>query len=129
MSAALSVVAAVIQRDGKLLVCQRPAHKRHGTLWEFPGGKLEQNETLLQAAQRELYEELSLHVTAAGALLFTIKDEASGFEINFLEVETDGNPQLHEHESMQWCSPADLLKLNLAPSDKSFAEFLTQAKT
>lgn len=122
------MVAAVIQRDGKLLVCQRPAHKRHGMLWEFPGGKLEQNESLLQAAQRELFEELSLHVTAAGALLFTIKDEASGFDINFLEVDTDGSPHLHEHVAMQWCSPADLLKLNLAPSDKSFAEFLTQAK-
>ena len=50
-------MAAVIERDGKLLVCRRPGHKRHGGLWEFPGGKLEPGETIVDAARRELDEE------------------------------------------------------------------------
>jgi 8-oxo-dGTP diphosphatase len=40
------VLAAVIERDGKYLICRRPQHKRHGGLWEFPGGKFEAGETL-----------------------------------------------------------------------------------
>jgi 8-oxo-dGTP pyrophosphatase MutT (NUDIX family) len=48
------VVAAVIERDGRLLVCQRPAHKRHGGLWEFPGGKCDPGESDAEAARREL---------------------------------------------------------------------------
>ena len=48
------VVASVIEVDGKLLVCQRPAHKRHGGLWEFPGGKIEPGESDFEAVEREL---------------------------------------------------------------------------
>ena len=53
-----TVVAAVVRRGNKMLVCQRPLHKHHGGLWEFPGGKVEHQETLNAAAQRELAEEL-----------------------------------------------------------------------
>lgn len=116
------VVAAVIKRADNFLVCQRPLHKRHGGLWEFPGGKVEAGESLLQAAQRELSEELSLNATSSGAVLFSVVDQASGFEIKFLEVSVDGEPQLHEHMALAWLSPPALLELRLAPSDKSFVE-------
>src|SRR5690606_20769929 len=62
----IRVLAAVIRRDGRWLVCRRPAHKRHGGLWEFPGGKLEPGESLLEAATRELEEELAVRVTGVG---------------------------------------------------------------
>lgn len=55
------VVAALIQRDGKLLICQRRADDRHGLKWEFPGGKVEPGETPRQALERELTEELRIH--------------------------------------------------------------------
>ncbi len=48
-SAKVRVVAAVIEKDGKVLVCQRPTHKRHGGLWEFPGGKVERGESDFEA--------------------------------------------------------------------------------
>ena len=128
MSEVLSVVAVVIERDNKLLVCQRPANKRHGLLWEFPGGKLEAEETFFEAARRELFEELSLHVTTSGALLFTIRDEASGFQINFLQVDATGEPTLNEHAAMKWCTLSELGELDLAPSDRSFVEFLWMQK-
>ena len=48
----MRVLAAVVRRDDRYLVCRRPAHKRHGGLWEFPGGKIHAGETLLGAARR-----------------------------------------------------------------------------
>ena len=60
------VIAAVVWRGDRLLVCQRPAHKRHGGLWEFPGGKVEAGESDAAAARRELREELGVEVTAVG---------------------------------------------------------------
>src|SRR4051812_10653783 len=68
------VLAAVIQCGDKYLVCQRPVHKRHGGLWEFPGGKLELGESLLVTAIRELAQELDVHVTRAGEVLFSAQD-------------------------------------------------------
>lgn len=119
-----NVIAAVIKQDGRLLVCRRPEHKRHGGLWEFPGGKLEQNESFLQAARRELAEELALIVNDIGEISFATTDEASGFEINFVEVSVEGEPKLLEHSALKWLSPAELLNIDLAPSDRRFAEFL-----
>jgi 8-oxo-dGTP diphosphatase len=125
MEIARNVIAAVIRRGEKLLVCRRPENKRHGGLWEFPGGKLEDNESLLQAARRELAEELALTVTSIGTIAYATTDEASGFKINFVEVSVeDGEPELLEHSELDWLSPAQLLHIELAPSDRQFAEFL-----
>ena len=60
------VVAAVIRRGDTLLVGRRPEAKRHGGMWEFPGGKIDPGETPEDAARRELAEELALSVTAVG---------------------------------------------------------------
>ncbi|HSG49130.1 MAG TPA: NUDIX domain-containing protein, partial [Longimicrobiales bacterium] len=57
---AIPVIAAVIHRDGRYLVGRRPDDKRHGGLWEFPGGKLDPGESWLEAARRELSEELEM---------------------------------------------------------------------
>ena len=57
------VVAAVIRREGRYLLGRRPGHKRHGGLWEFPGGKLHDGEDAEAAAHRELDEELALAPT------------------------------------------------------------------
>jgi len=64
----IRVLASVIERDQKLLVCRRPVHKRHGGLWEFPGGKVQKGESDLEAARRELREELAVEVTGVGAV-------------------------------------------------------------
>ncbi len=118
------VLAAVIQRQGRYLVCLRPRHKRHGGLWEFPGGKLEPGETLHQAAARELQEELGAEPTAYGPLLFTYRDAGSSFQIEFLEVGIAGDPEALEHEELRWATVEELKILPLAPSDSAFARRL-----
>ena len=61
-SATVDVVAAVIRRGERVLLCQRPAHKRHGGLYEFPGGKCNDGETKDQAIARELLELSLIHI-------------------------------------------------------------------
>jgi mutator protein MutT len=118
------VIAAVVERHGRYLICKRPPHKRHGGMWEFPGGKIEPGETNLQATRRELEEELGLSVQAIGDVWLSVCDSASGFIIQFLEVVAQGEPQLIEHTELQWLAPEDLRQLPLAPSDRQFVEFL-----
>lgn len=118
------VVAAVIERDGRVLVGRRPREKRHGGLWEFPGGKIDPGEDAERAASRELAEELSLTVTSVGSRLFSIADEASPFQIDFYPVVAEGEPVPHEHEELGWFTPRELLALDLAPADRAFSEWL-----
>lgn len=122
----IDVIAAVIRRDGKFLVCQRPPEKRHGNLWEFPGGKLEPGESFLDAARRELDEELTLTVTEIGEIRFKSQDPGSDFVVNFVDVVADGVPQAIEHSRVDWFTANELLALQLAPSDRQFAEFLVR---
>jgi 8-oxo-dGTP diphosphatase len=118
------VVAAVIQRQGKLLLCRRPPEKKHGGLWEFPGGKLEANESVEDAAKRELSEELTLRVHRVGRTIFSVYDDHSGYTIEFVEVVALGEVHLVEHTDYLWAGLQELLALPLAPSDRQFAEFL-----
>lgn len=114
------VVASVIEHDGEFLVCKRPAHKRHGGLWEFPGGKVENGESDFEAVKRELSEELGVNVIAVGAVQFSIADPGSEFMIEFLSVRIVGKPQCLEHASLAWVREHELLQLPLAPSDRRY---------
>jgi 8-oxo-dGTP diphosphatase len=118
------VVAAVVQRDDKYLICQRAQQKRHGGLWEFPGGKLEAGETPFEAARRELTEELAVRAVSVGPKLFSVADPGSEFVIEFVPTEIEGEPQCLEHLDLKWMSIKELVSVPLAPSDRQFAEFL-----
>ena len=119
----IRVVASVIEREGRLLVCQRPAHKRHGGLWEFPGGKVEEGESDFEAVERELEEELGVRVLGVGAEAFSMTDPGSHFVIVFLPVEIEGEPRCLEHARVAWVTEEELLSIPLAPSDLHFACF------
>jgi len=116
------VIAAVVSRGDDLLVCQRPLSKRHGGLWEFPGGKCESGESDADAARRELHEELGVEVTEVGEAELTIADPGSSFLIVFVPVRIVGEPTCHEHIALAWGRPSDLARLPLAPSDRRFVE-------
>lgn len=120
----IPVLAAVIRRDHHYLICLRPAHKRHGNLWEFPGGKLEPYETPLAAANRELSEELGVTALAVEEPLFSIADPGSPFLIQFVPTVIDGEPTCLEHTELRWALLDELPALPLAPSDRKFVDYL-----
>jgi 8-oxo-dGTP diphosphatase len=122
------VLAAVIRQGERLLLCKRPAHKRHGGLWEFPGGKLEAGEDLLAAARRELHEELALQATSVGDVVFRRQDPGSSFLIEFAQVEVRGEPVPLEHDELRWLTPAEARLLPLAPTDAAFVASLNDTR-
>lgn len=127
VSPVIPVLAAVIRRGDRYLLCQRPRHKRHGGLWEFPGGKLEPGESLAAAAERELREELDLELETAGDVLLGVRDPGSSFLIQFVAVSARGEPRALEHEAIAWVTAEDAAALELAPSDRRFVEWLREA--
>ena len=115
-----AVVSVDPHRGARFLVCRRPEKKRHGGLWEFPGGKVEEGETREDAVRRELGEELGLEVLSTGRTLFVATDPGSAFQIEFIETEAIGSPKPTEHSEISWCSCDDLSRLLLAPADARF---------
>jgi mutator protein MutT len=122
------VVAAVVCREGRYLVGRRPHAKRHGGLWEFPGGKVHAGESRLDAARRELAEELELGVVSLGARLGSISDEDSPFVIEFFETVVDGLPVAREHEAIGWFTLDELREMTLAPADARFVAQLSRER-
>ena len=122
-----SVVAAVIWRHGRYLVCRRPEHKRHGGLWEFPGGKLRNGESLADAVRRELAEELAVEVVSVGGVCYQHADQESRCLIRFIETEIAGMPIPKEHEEIRWCPPSELPLLSFPPADKAFVRRIVRA--
>lgn len=114
------VVAAVIERDNRVLVAQRPVEKRHGGLWEFPGGKVEDDESDFEALQRELEEELGLRVTAVSSPVASLQDAGSKFLIVFVPVVVHGEPECREHAAIRWARWSELQAMPLAPTDRRF---------
>ena len=119
---AVPVVAAVLMRERSVLLCKRPAHKRHGGLWEFPGGKLLPGETLGEGMQRELREELQLELTGPLAYLGREQDPDSAFVLHFVAAHATGDPASVEHDEVTWVAPVEMDGLELAPGDRTFVE-------
>lgn len=116
----IPVLAAVVRRDGRFLLGRRPPGKRHGGLWEFPGGKMAEGESVAEAARRELREELDLEVSEVGEVLFEARDPGSPFLIRFVRVRAEGEPRALEHTEVGWFECDDLAGVALAPTDARF---------
>lgn len=120
------VVAAVLRREGRYLLGLRPQRKRHGGLWEFPGGKVDPGESTLEAARRELAEELELEVASVGDLILTVTDDRSPFVIDFVDTVAVGSPRALEHDELGWFTVDEMIEMRLAPADARFAEHLAE---
>ncbi len=112
----------MVARGDRLLVCQRPSHKRHGGLWEFPGGKCEPGESDADAIRRELREELGVEAAAIADAEFSMADEGSPFLVVFVPTSIVGEPTCTEHAALRWATLEQLAALPLAPSDRRYVE-------
>ena len=111
-------------REGRVLAARRTSPPEAAGRWEFPGGKVEPNESDESAARRELAEELGVQVESVGEPDFSIADPDSPFLIVFVPTTITGEPTCHEHTALAWLTLAELAKLPLAPSDRRYVEFL-----
>lgn len=127
----LSVVGAVIVRDGSILCAQRGLTSALPGMWEFPGGKIEKGESPRGALEREIVEELCCRVRVHEVVTSTTHE----YDFGIVELTTfyceliEGMPELSEHEAIAWLSPADLRTLDWAPADVPAVELIQQKYT
>ena len=118
------VVAALIWQEGKFLICQRPAHKARGLLWEFVGGKVEPGETREAALIRECREELAIELAVGDVFMEVVHPypDLTVHLILFHAAIASGSPQLLEHVDLQWILPSQIPEFDFCPADKDILE-------
>jgi 8-oxo-dGTP diphosphatase len=125
----LTVVAALIESGGKLLVCQRRRDDSFGLMWEFPGGKTKAGESLRQALERELEEELGAKARVGAEVYRTRHQYAELSEpielIFFAATLAAQEVQNLVFEQIAWREPATLAELNFLPADHELIEKLS----
>ena len=114
------VVAALIWDKDKFLICQRPAHKARGLLWEFVGGKVEPGETKEQALIRECQEELAVTLAVKGVFMEVdhqypdLYVHLTLFNASILE----GIQQMLEHNDIRWITTQEIPQYEFCPADE-----------
>ena len=114
------VVAALIWEGDKFMICQRPAHKTRGLLWEFVGGKVEVGETKEQALIRECQEELAVTLYVGGVFMDVIHEypDLSVHLTLFNAIIAEGVPQRLEHNDIKWITPSEISNYDFCPADE-----------
>ena len=120
------VVAALIWQGERFMICQRPAHKARGLLWEFVGGKVEPGETMQQALIRECREELDILVSV-GDIFTQVIHEYPDILIRltlFHCTIAEGTPKLLEHKDLKWITPNEIPLYDFCPADEEILKKL-----
>ncbi len=123
---AAEVVAALIWDGGRFLICQRPAHKARGLLWEFAGGKVEPGETKAQALARECREELAIPLSV-GKIFMEVDHEYPDLKVHltlFHAAISEGMPQMLEHNDIRWITVEEIPQYEFCPADEAVLEKL-----
>ena len=123
------VVAALIWRDDKFMICQRPAHKARGLLWEFVGGKVEEGETKQQALIRECREEIAVTLDV-GEIFMDVTHEYPDLTVHltlFNATIAEGEPQMLEHVDIRWITPCEIPEYDFCPADVEILDKLRQS--
>ena len=114
------VVAALIWNNDKFLICQRPAHKARGLLWEFVGGKVEHGETKEKALIRECKEELDVLISV-GDIFMEVTHEYPDLTVHlnlFNATIAEGEPQKLEHNDIKWIEPCEITNYEFCLADE-----------
>jgi len=125
------VVAALIVRNGKLLVCQRTRHQTMPLKWEFPGGKIEEGEQPRDALRRELDEELGIEATIGDELARIQHEYPNGgmVELRFYLVrEFNGELENRIFKDIQWAETKDLPRFDFLEADLTLVKDLAAGK-
>ena len=116
----IEVVAALIWQGDKFMICQRPAHKARGLLWEFVGGNVESGETKEQALIRECREELNV-LLSVGDVFMDVVHEYPDLTVHltlFNATISAGEPQKLEHNDIMWITPGEIPNFEFCPADE-----------
>ena len=120
----VEVVAGLIWKDGKFMICQRPENKARALLWEFVGGKVEKGESREDALVRECKEELDVTVKPLD-VFFTVDHVYPDITIRLVLFNAEilsGEPKLLEHADLKWISADDIDNYEFCPADKEILE-------
>ena len=124
------VVAALIWDKDKFMICQRPAQKARGLLWEFVGGKVEPGETKEAALIRECQEELGVTLSV-GDVFMEVVHEYPDITVRltlFNAVIAEGEPQKLEHNDIRWITPAEIPQYDFCPADVEILDKIMELK-
>jgi 8-oxo-dGTP diphosphatase len=119
----INVTAAIIERNGKILIAKRSSKSSLPNKWEFPGGKVDQGETPEECLKRELYEEFDIIVDVGNFLdesVYQYKEKT--VKLMAFQVYTDADiTTMNAHDDVKWVPVEELLKYDLAPADVPIA--------
>jgi len=120
------VVAAIIKKDNFYLIVQRNRNKYMGLKWEFPGGKVETNETFHEALSREIQEELNIQINVHEKIAEEkYKDDQINIILHYyLCSERSGTTILNEHENIAWVEKKDFDKYDFVEGDGNVLSLL-----
>ena len=120
----VEVVAALIWDENRFMICQRPAHKARGLLWEFVGGKVEAGETKEEALIRECREELDVTLCVGEVFMDVIHDypDITVHLTLFNSTIANGIPKKLEHNDIKWITPAEIPNYDFCPADEEIFE-------
>lgn len=117
----------MIEKNGKVLICRRAPYQRLSGLWEFPGGKVENDESDRACLERELLEELGI-TASVGSVIASNTHHYDEFTITLVlmkAVITGGSVVPTVHDNVEWVLPTDLHNWDLAPADIPLAKVIS----
>ena len=124
----VEVVAALIWHGEKFMICQRPAHKARGLLWEFVGGKVEPGETKEQALIRECQEELAV-TPSVREMFMDVVHEYPDLTMHltlFNATIAEGEPVMLEHNDIKWITPSEIPAYDFCLADVEILKEITK---
>ena len=123
----VTITAAVIEKNGRILIAKRKAGMRLGGLWEFPGGKMEPGENPRECLRRELQEELGIEAEIGDLLVSHIHEYPHGtiLLLSYRARHLNGDFDLRDHDEVAWVEPNEFGRFDIAPADLPTIQYLT----